>query len=138
MSNTRWCNLSNVTPALQVSKFYNVRVRPVINGTPFCYGNVCQIGIATLRPNHSTLSSASRMDGSAVDAHIYPNPSSTEFNLTLNSDLTNTPAIVTITDLSGRVIETFNFECELLLCLFRKTGFSNPVLLKPVRRAEQC
>lgn len=110
LSNNRWCNLSDVTPALQVSKFYNVRVRPVINGTPFCFGNICQIGIATLRPNHSTLSSASRMDGSAVDAQIYPNPSSTEFNLTLNSDLTNTPAIVTVTDLSGRVIETFNFD----------------------------
>ncbi|MFN5345592.1 MAG: T9SS type A sorting domain-containing protein [Bacteroidota bacterium] len=110
LSNSRWCNLSNVTPALQVSKFYNVRVRPVINGTPYCYGNVCQIGIATLRPNHSTLSYAERLDGSAVDATIYPNPSSSEFNLTLNSDLANTPAVVTVTDLSGRIVETFNFD----------------------------
>ncbi len=109
-SNTRWCKLSDVTPALQVSKFYNVRVRPVINGTPFCYGNVCQIGIATLRPNHSTLSNAERLDGSAVDATVYPNPSSSEFNLTLNSDMTDIPAIVTVTDLSGRIVETFNFD----------------------------
>ncbi len=110
LSNTRWCNLSNVTPALQVSKFYNVRVRPVINGAPYCYGDVCQIGIATLRPNHSTLSNAERLDGSTVEASIYPNPSSSEFNLTLSSDLANTPAIVTVTDLSGRVVETFNFD----------------------------
>jgi len=110
LSNTRWCNLSAVSPALQVSKFYNVRVRPVINGRPFCYGNVCQIGIATLRPNNSTLSSALRLDGSAVEAQIYPNPSNSEFNLTLNSDLENTPAVVTVTDLSGRVVETFNFD----------------------------
>jgi hypothetical protein len=110
LSNSRWCNLSDVTPALQVSKFYNVRVRPVINGTPFCYGNVCQIGVATLRPNHSTLSYAERLDGTAVDATIYPNPSSSEFNLNLNSDLVNTPAVVTITDLSGRVVERFSFD----------------------------
>jgi len=44
------------------------------------------------------------------DATIYPNPSSSEFNLTLNSDLANTPAVVTVTDLSGRVVETFNFD----------------------------
>jgi hypothetical protein len=110
LSNSQWCNLSDVTPALQVSKFYNVRVRPVINGTPFCYGNVCQIGVATLRPNHSTLSYAERLDGTAVDATIYPNPSSSEFNLNLNSDLVNTPAVVTITDLSGRVVERFSFD----------------------------
>jgi hypothetical protein len=110
LSNSQWCNLSDVTPALQVSKFYNVRVRPVINGTPFCYGNVCQIGIATLRPNHSTLSYAERLDGTAVDATIYPNPSSSEFNLNLNSDLVNTPAVVTVTDLSGRVVERFSFD----------------------------
>jgi hypothetical protein len=110
ISNNQWCKFANVTPALQVSKFYNVRVRPVINGVGYCYGNVCQIGIATLRPNHSTLSYAERVDGSVVDAQIYPNPSSSEFNLVLNNGLDNTPAIVTITDLSGRTIDTFNFD----------------------------
>ncbi|MFM7015166.1 MAG: T9SS type A sorting domain-containing protein [Bacteroidota bacterium] len=109
-SNDRWCRFADVTPALQVSKFYNVRVRPVIDGIPYCYGGICQIGIATLRPNHSTLSYAERLDGSAMDAQIYPNPSNNTFNLNLQTDLTNTPAIVTITDLSGRVVETFNFD----------------------------
>jgi hypothetical protein len=59
---------------------------------------------------HSTLSYAERVDGIAIDAQIYPNPSNTEFNLTLNSDLENTPAVVTITDLSGRLVDTFNFD----------------------------
>jgi hypothetical protein len=109
-SNDRWCRFANVTPALQPTKFYNIRVRPVIDGVPYCYGGTCQIGIATLRPNHSTLSYAERVDGIAIDAQIYPNPSNTEFNLTLNSDLENTPAVVTITDLSGRLVDTFNFD----------------------------
>jgi hypothetical protein len=87
-----------------------VRVRPVLDGVGYCYGNPCQIGIATLRPNHSTLSYAERIDGTVIDAQIYPNPSSSEFNLVLNSDLENTPAVVTITDVSGRIIDTFNFD----------------------------
>lgn len=110
ISNDQWCRFTDVTPALQVSKFYNVRVRPVIDGVGYCYGTTCQIGIATLRPNHSTLSNAERIDGSSVDAQIYPNPSNSEFNLVLNSDLQNTPATVTVTDLSGRLIDNFNFD----------------------------
>lgn len=134
-SNTRWCNLSAVTPALQVSKFYNVRVRPVINGAPFCYGDVCQIGIATLRPNHSTLSSASRLDGSVVEAVIYPNPSNSEFNLSLNSDLNNTPAIVTITDLSGRVVEIINFDGSQNTIQFGK-NLMNGIYMVTVEQGE--
>jgi hypothetical protein len=110
ISNDQWCRFADVTPAILVNKFYNVRVRPVLDGVGYCYGNPCQIGIATLRPNHSTLSYAERIDGTVIDAQIYPNPSSSEFNLMLNSDLENTPAVVTITDVSGRIIDTFNFD----------------------------
>lgn len=110
ISNDQWCRFADVSPAILPNKYYNIRVRPVINGTSYCYGNICQIGIATLRPNHSTLSYAERVDGSLVDAQIFPNPSNSEFNLILNSDLENTPAVITITDLSGRIIETFNFD----------------------------
>ncbi len=110
ISNTQWCRFADVTPALQPTKFYNVRVRPYIDGVGYCYGSVCQIGIATLRPNHTTLSFAERADGTVIDAQIFPNPSSSEFNLVLNSDLENAPAVVTITDLSGRTIDTFNFD----------------------------
>jgi hypothetical protein len=109
-SNDRWCRFADVTPTLQPNKFYNIRVRPVIDGVPYCYGGTCQIGIATLRPNHSTLSYSERIDGSSVDAQIYPNPSSSEFNLSLHSDLQNTPAVVTISDVSGRLIETFQLD----------------------------
>ena len=110
ISNDQWCRFADVTPAILVNKFYNVRVRPVLDGVGYCYGNPCQIGIATLRPNHSTLSYAERIDGTVIDAQIYPNPSSSEFNLVLNSDLQNTPAVVTITDVSGRITDTFNFD----------------------------
>jgi hypothetical protein len=110
ISNDQWCRFADVSPAILPNKFYNVRVRPVLDGVGYCYGNTCQIGVATLRPNHSTLSYAERVDGTVIDAQIFPNPSSSEFNLILNSDLENTPAVVTITDLSGRVIDTFNFD----------------------------
>jgi len=110
ISNDQWCRFADVSPAILPNKFYNVRVRPVIDGVGYCYGNTCQIGVATLRPNHSTLSYAERIDGTAINAQIFPNPSSSEFNLILNSDLNDTPAMVTITDLSGRIIETLNFD----------------------------
>ena len=110
ISNDQWCRFADVSPAILPNKFYNVRVRPVLDGVGYCYGNTCQIGVATLRPNHSTLSYAERVDGTVIDAQIFPNPSSSEFNLILNSDLENTPAVVTITDLSGRIIDTFNFD----------------------------
>lgn len=110
LSNSQWCRFADVSPALLPTKFYNVRVRPVLDGVGYCYGGVCQIGIATLRPNHTTLSYAERIDGTVVDAQIYPNPSSSEFNLVLNSDQNDTPAIVTVTDLSGRTIDTFTFD----------------------------
>jgi len=110
ISNDQWCRFTDVSPAILPNKFYNVRVRPVIDGVGYCYGNTCQIGVATLRPNHSTLSYAERFDGTAINAQIFPNPSSSEFNLILNSDLNDTPAMVTITDLSGRIIESLNFD----------------------------
>lgn len=134
-SNDRWCRFTDVTPSLQSNKFYNIRVRPVIDGVPYCYGNTCQIGISTLRPSHSTLSYAERVDGSAVDAQIYPNPSSSEFNLALQSDLTNTPAVVTITDLSGRVVDTFNFDNSQNTVQFGK-NLMNGIYMVTVQQGE--
>jgi hypothetical protein len=135
ISNTQWCRFADVTPALQVSNFYNVRVRPVINGIGYCYGNPCQIGISTLRPNHTTLSYAERVDGSVVDAQIYPNPSSSEFNLVLNNSLNDTPAIVTITDLSGRTIDTFNFDGSQNTVQFGK-NLMNGIYMVTVQQGE--
>jgi len=135
ISNDQWCRFANVSPAILPNKFYNVRVRPVINGIGYCYGTTCQIGVATLRPNHSTLSYAERIDGTVIDAQIYPNPSSSEFNLTLNSDLENTPAVVTITDLSGRMIDTFNFDGSRNTVQFGKS-LMNGIYLVTVQQGD--
>lgn len=135
ISNDQWCRFANVSPAILPNKFYNVRVRPVINGVGYCYGNTCQIGIATLRPNHTTLSYAERIDGTVIDAQVYPNPSSSEFNLILNSDLENTPAVVTITDLSGRMIDTFNFDGSRNTVQFGKS-LMNGIYLVTVQQGD--
>ncbi len=134
-SNDQWCRFDNVSPALQVNKFYNVRVRPVIDGVGYCYGNTCQIGIATLRPNHTTLSYAERIDGTLIDAQVYPNPSSSEFNLTLNSDMANIPAVVTVTDLSGRTIDSFNFDGSQNTVQFGK-NLTNGIYMVTVQQGD--
>jgi hypothetical protein len=135
ISNDQWCRFTDVTPALQVSNFYNVRVRPVIDGVGYCYGAPCQIGIATLRPNHSTLSYGERVDGKVIDAQIFPNPSNAEFNLVLNSDLENTQAIVTITDFSGRMIDTFSFDGSQKTVQFGK-NLTNGIYLVTVQQGD--
>jgi hypothetical protein len=135
ISNDQWCRFEDVSPAILPTKFYNVRVRPVIDGIGYCYGNTCQIGVATLRPNHSTLSYAERVDGTLIDAQVYPNPSSSEFNLTLNSDLVNTPAIVTITDVSGRTIDTFNFDGSQNTVQFGK-NLTNGIYMVTVQQGD--
>lgn len=38
----RWVSLSSLTPG----ENYSVRVRPIINGVAYCYGEPCEIGIA--------------------------------------------------------------------------------------------
>ena len=134
-SNDQWCRFDNVSPALQVNKFYNVRVRPVFDGVGYCYGNTCQIGIATLRPNHTTLSYAERIDGTLIDAQVYPNPSSSEFNLTLNSDMANIPAVVTVTDLSGRTIDSFNFDGNQNTVQFGK-NLTNGIYMVTVQQGD--
>ena len=112
-----------------------MRVRPVIDGVGYCYGIPCQIGIATLRPNHSTLSYGERVDGKVIDAQIFPNPSNAEFNLVLNSDLENTQAIVTITDFSGRMIDTFSFDGSQKTVQFGK-NLTNGIYLVTVQQGD--
>jgi len=135
ISNDQWCRFADVSPAILPNKYYNVRVRPVIDGVGYCYGNTCQIGVATLRPNHTTLSYAERVDGTVIDAQIFPNPSSSEFNLILNSDLENAPAVVTIADVSGRIIDTFNFDGSQSKVQFGK-NLLNGIYMVTVQQGE--
>jgi len=118
-STTRWCKLSNVTPPLQVGKYYNVRTRGVVDGVRYCYGSLCQIGITSLTPPISGASSVIRVytdeDGEQIFVRdglnfgIYPNPSSDVFtaNLFTNDD-SNIKA--SIQDLSGRIIAVYNID----------------------------
>ena len=110
-STSRWCNLSAVTPALQANKFYNVRVRSVIDGTPYCYGNLCQIGIiGSPRAASTTLSNSLRADGTSAEAQIFPNPSNEAFNMYLRNIDNSIPANVTIADVQGRTVDQFNYD----------------------------
>jgi len=111
---TRWLTLSSVTPALQIGKFYNVRVRGIVDGTPYCYGNYCQIGVTSL-----TYNGPSRIvfdeEGEAMYVRdglnfgIYPNPSNSTFTANIFTNDEN-PITVTIMDLSGREISSSQFD----------------------------
>ncbi len=110
LSSSRWCNLANVSPAVQGNKFYNVRVRPVIGGTPFCYGPVCQIGVVP-SPSNDNSGIATRM-GSVLSSSVFPNPSAGAFRLVLQGYNADQNIDVRITDLAGRVVESFNYNTE--------------------------
>lgn len=112
VSNSRWCPLSAVTPAIQANKFYNVRVRAIIGGIPYCYGSFCQIGIVPANPIAQPNQSAFRIAGSTVDANVFPNPSSEDFQLVVRSENNDQPAVVQISDLSGRIVNEFTYDAN--------------------------
>ncbi|MBL7924980.1 MAG: hypothetical protein JNL88_12335, partial [Bacteroidia bacterium] len=80
VSNNRWCNLANVSPAIQANKFYLVRVRAVIGGTPYCYGDPCVIGVVPASPISN--GSATRV-AEGFSSAVFPNPSAETFRLVL-------------------------------------------------------
>lgn len=106
ISNTRWCNLANLNPGVAPGKFYNVRVRPIVDGIPFCYGRYCQIGIAGT-PGNKLFASAG--EGSIV-SHVFPNPSANQFRLVMNGVDADKDVTVRITDLSGRLVDSFQYD----------------------------
>ena len=113
-SNTRWVNFANVTPALLPGKFYNVRVRAVIGGTPYCYGEVCQIGFTPLRTgaplSNLNATQALRLDGSSIEASIFPNPSTESFQLVVRNLNADQSASVSVTDVSGRLVKEYQYS----------------------------
>jgi len=115
---TRWLRLADVTPALQVGKFYNVRVRGVVDGVPYCYGNMCQIGIASLfAPNSGNTRIIYDEDGEAIVVRdglnfgIYPNPSNSSFTANIFT-IDENPISVKIFDMSGREISSSQFDAS--------------------------
>ena len=110
VSSSRWCNLANVTPAIQANKFYNVRVRPVIDGTPYCYGNYCQIGVVNT-PSNDNAGVATRTAGSLVSS-VFPNPSASSFRMVLQGFNSDQNVDVRITDMAGRTIENMIYDTQ--------------------------
>ncbi|MEO5570008.1 MAG: T9SS type A sorting domain-containing protein [Bacteroidia bacterium] len=116
---TRWLKLSDVTPSLVVGKFYNVRVRGIVDGIGYCYGNFCQIGVATARVAGGN--GATRVvydeDGEAITVrdglnfNIYPNPSNSSFTANIFT-LDENPVVVKIFDLSGREVSSSQFDAS--------------------------
>jgi len=112
ISNTRWCNLANVSPALQTNKFYKVRVRAVINGVGYCYGDPCIIGIVANRPSAATVDQTLRIDGSSISTIIYPNPTTDVFKLVVGNIDESSNATIRINDVSGRLINEFVYSAN--------------------------
>lgn len=106
-SSTRWCKLADVTPALQPNKFYLVRVRAIVDGIPYCYGDPCIIGV-TAAPQASN---GSRMNN-GVEASVYPNPSASSFFMVAQGFAADQQVAIRVTDMAGRLVDTFNYNAN--------------------------
>ena len=110
MSSSRWCNLANVTPAIQANKFYNVRERPVIDGTPYCYGNYCQIGVVNT-PSNDNAGVATRTAGSLVSS-VFPNPSAPSPPILLQGLTCHANLSACVPCCAGRTIENLIYDTQ--------------------------
>lgn len=109
VSSSRWCALSSISPAVQANKFYNVRVRPVIGGQPFCWGNSCQIGVVATPVNHN--GNANRI-GSSLVSNVFPNPSAAAFRMVLQGVNADENVDVRVTDMTGRLVDSFSYDTQ--------------------------
>jgi hypothetical protein len=107
ISNSRWCKLSSLPTVIQPSKIYNVRVRSIIDGIPYCYGPACQIGILPVTPLAPPSASRMAAANSTLAVSVFPNPSGDEFQLLLNNLNADQQALVTVNDMSGRQVSSF-------------------------------
>lgn len=104
VSNNRWCRLADVTPAVQPNNFYLVRVRAIVDGIPYCYGDPCVIGVTTPINNNPN-----RIEGGAV-ASFYPNPSSSSFYMLTEGFEADQQVDIRITDMTGRLVDKFAYN----------------------------
>jgi len=95
--------LSDVTPSLQVGKFYNVRERAVVNGISYCYGDPCVVGITGANANPNQADRNSSIAGN-IEIGVFPNPSNDFFNVNILTG-TDNQSEVRLMDMSGRTIE---------------------------------
>ncbi len=117
-SPSRWLRLADVNPPLQVGKFYNVRVRGVVNGVPYCYGNPCTIGIIGQNAGGGNLRVLIDEDGEEIVVReplnfaIYPNPSHDVFFASVFT-YDKTPITARIYDMTGRLISSETFDADV-------------------------
>ncbi len=114
---SRWLRLADVTPALQVGKFYNVRIRGVVDGIPYCYGNPCAIGITSNVAGGGNLRVMIDEDGEQIVVrdplhfNIYPNPSNSSFTASVFTNDEN-QITANVYDMTGRLLSTEIFSAE--------------------------
>lgn len=112
-SNDRWCRLANVTPAIQANKFYLVRVRGIVDGVPYCYGDPCVIGVVNTPSANDGVRFA---DG--ITSAVFPNPSAESFNLVLRGFDNDQAIAVRVTDMAGRSVDTFTYDASAGMMTF--------------------
>jgi len=76
----RWVSLSSLTPG----ENYYVRVRPIINGIAYCYGEACEIGIASANKVMGNagmnIGPAVRYEVFTIDGRYMASPTASEFS----------------------------------------------------------
>jgi hypothetical protein len=113
ISNNRWCRLSDVSPALNANKFYLVRVRAIVDGIPYCYGDPCVIGVVN---TPSAFDGTRLADG--ITSSVFPNPSAESFNLVLRGFENDQTIAVNVTDMTGRTVDTFTYDAHAGMMTF--------------------
>lgn len=112
VSNSRWCNLANVAPAIQANKFYIVRVRAIVDGTPYCYGDPCIIGVVLARAAGDNNGEATARIENGITSAIFPNPSAASFYMVVRGFDENATVDVRVTDLAGRLVNNFTYDSQ--------------------------
>lgn len=102
VSNNRWCYLNQVTPPLVPGKFYHITIHARIDGNDYCTGDYAEIGIAK---DSGVVASLTAIGYNPLDVEIWPNPSKTNFQIVVDSDIRK-PVSIDIYDVQGKLVYT--------------------------------
>lgn len=102
VSNNRWCYLNQVNPPLTPGKFYHITIHARIDGNDYCTGNYAEIGIAK---DSGVVASLTSIGYNPLDVEIWPNPSKTNFQIAIDSDIKK-PVNINIYDIQGKLVYT--------------------------------
>ena len=102
VSNNRWCYLNQVNPPLVPGKFYHITIHARIDGNDYCTGDYAEIGIAK---DSGVVASLNAIGYNPLDVNIWPNPSKTNFQIVVDSDVRK-PVSIDIYDMQGKLVYT--------------------------------